>query len=461
MTKYFWMFACIAVLTFTACDGKGSGGTNDSVSEEYKLDETGDVVLTFLMWGTPEEKTAVYSVLKRFQTVQKEKGEPIGLKVISVDSLSYSDKLQTMFAGGTYPDVFYLHIQDFFKYASKGNLAPLDDYIKDEDFNAGDFYPQLMNAFTFEGTLFGVPKDWTSFVLYYNMDMFDKAGVAYPNDTWTWDDFLAAAKKLTIDVNGDKKIDQYGFIIETWADWYNSWIMQNDGMIFDDKGNWVFSRGANVDKNALAIQFVADLINVVGVAPSVDQSRQLGGGEAFMSGRVAMCMYGRWQMQKFKKVKDFRWNYAVLPYKVKKASTVVTVSLAIASQSPNKDAAWKLLKFVTSYEGQIFNAEAGTGVPSRISLVESDHYLKAPEVIKFQPHLAMKSSKADPFIIQLAYAKFAPANPYWLEVRQKMDEQFDEVFLGKQQAKDVILRLDKIINDIIEPQAIENIQVSE
>ena len=42
-----------------------------------------------------------------------------------------------------------------------------------------------------------------------------------------------------------------------------------------------------------------------------------------------------------------------------------------------------------------------------------------------------------------------------------MDEQFDEVFLGKQQAKDVILRLDKIINDIIEPQAIENVEVSE
>ncbi|OHD54750.1 MAG: hypothetical protein A2Y33_01895 [Spirochaetes bacterium GWF1_51_8] len=461
MARYFWMVACLFLLALPACDGKGGGGTNDSVANEFKLDETGDTVLTFLMWGTPEEKSSVYAVLKEFQKQQDAKGDHIGLKVISVDSLNYSDKLQTMFAGGTYPDVFYLHIQDFFKYASKGNLAALDDYVKEPDFNVGDFYPALMEKFTFEGTLYGVPKDWTSFVLYYNMDMFDKAGLSYPDDTWTWEDFLNAAKKLTVDYNGDKKIDQYGFIIETWADWYNSWIMQNDGMIFDDKGNWVFSRGANVDKNAKAIQYVADLINVVGVAPSIDQSKQLGGGEAFMSGRVAMCMYGRWQMLKFKKIKDFKWGYAVLPQNVKKAATVVAVSLAIAEQSPNKDAAWKLLKFITSFEGQIYTAEAGLAVPSRISLVESDHYLKAPEVIKYQPHLAMNSSKEDPFIIELAYGKFAPANAYWLEVRQKMDEQFDEVFLGKQQAKDVILRLDKIINDIIEPQAIENVEVSE
>ena len=58
-------------------------------------------------------------------------------------------------------------------------------------------------------------------ILYYNKDLFDKAGVAYPTNDWTWNDMLAAAKKLTLDTNKDGKIDQWGFavnnIVWVWA----------------------------------------------------------------------------------------------------------------------------------------------------------------------------------------------------------------------------------------------------
>lgn len=443
MKRAMWLsvtlFASIA-LFLSSCGKKATGGEGD-----FNLRETGDVVLTFMMWGEPEEKQAVFKVLKSFQDIYTN----VGLKVINVDSLSYPDKLQAMFAGGTPPDVFYLHCENFIDYASKGLLLPLDEYVTNPDFNFGDFYPELVNIFKFGGSLYGIPKDWTTFVLYYNQNLFDEAGLSYPDASWKWDDLLKAAKALTKDRNGDSVIDQYGFIIETWASWYYSWIKQNGGEIFDTSGNWVFADQKYLNKNAEAIQFIADMLNVHKVAPDIASAKQLGSYESFMAGRVAMCMYGRWAELKFKDIKNFKWGYSVLPHQTQRASCAVTVSYSIAKDTLHPTEAWELLQFLTSFEGQIFTAESGQAMPSRRSLIESEHYLKAPEVIKFQPQLAMEKAEDDPFVQELAYAYFPPMNSHWLEVRNKMDEQLEDVFLGNKDAKSVILSLDNDVNKIL------------
>ncbi len=452
VTRLTVLFAALLPLVFSACPGgKTSGGTESSI----KVRETGDVTLTFLMWGSPEENKSVAKILKQFQKENEEakKKDPkvklIGLKVITVDSLNYSDKLQAMFAGDTPPDVFYLHIQDFYKYASRDQLYDLNEFITADNYSIDDFYPELIKAFTFGDGLYGIPKDWTSFVLYYNMDLFKKYNIAAPTANWTWDDFLKAAKTLTVDENNDGIIDRYGFTIETWADWYYSWIMQNGGEVFDKNGSWVFAKGEYINKNAEAIQFLADMINVHKVAPDITTSRQLGNYESFMAGRVAMCIYGRWAELKFKDIQNFKWAYAPLPKKQQNASTVVTVALSIAGQTKQPDASWELLKFLTSKEGQVFTAETGLAVPSRKSLVSSKSYLEAPEVIKYQEQLKMTSPDNDPFITQLKYGKLPPNHPKWLEVRQKMDEQLEGVWLGKEEAKGAILRIDKIASEIL------------
>ncbi len=441
--------AALMPLLFTSCNG--GGGADSGI----KVREKGDVVLTFAMWGTPEENKSVAKILREFQKKNEEakKADPnvklIGLKVITVDSLNYSDKLLAMFAGNTPPDVFYLHIQDFYKYASKDSLYDLNEFIDSEGYDTSDFYPELIDSFTFGGSLYGIPKDWTSFVLYYNADLFKANGIAEPTADWTWADFRNAAKKLTVDEDKDGIVDRYGFTIETWADWYYSWIKQNGGEVFDKNDNWVFAKGEYINKNAEALQFIADLINVDKVSPDITTSKQLGNYESFMAGRVAMCMYGRWAELKFKDIQSFKWKYAPLPKKEKNASTVVTVALSMAVNTEHPDESWELLKYLTSYEGQIFTAESGIAVPSRKSLVNSDSYLKAPEVIKYQPQLSMTKSSEDPFISQLQVASFPPSHPKWLEVRQKMDEQLEGVFLGTEDAKSAIIRIDKIASEIL------------
>ena len=85
---------------------------------------------------------------------------------------------------------------------------------RSEEIAAADYYPQPMEAFTFDGELMCLPQNLSSLVVYYNRDLFDAAGLADPAMNWTWDDFLAAAQALTRDTDGDGAIDQFGAGIE-------------------------------------------------------------------------------------------------------------------------------------------------------------------------------------------------------------------------------------------------------
>jgi multiple sugar transport system substrate-binding protein len=168
---------------------------------------TGGSKLTFMYWGTPEEKETVLNYIKKFTNENPD----VQIEAILVDSLSFGQKLKTMIAGGTPPDVFYLDIEDFAGLAARGELLQLDDYLNRDknEVKPEDFFEAPFNEFRYKGRLYGIAKDFTTLVLYYNMNLFDKYNVAYPNDNWTWNDFLNAAKKLTKDVDGDGKIDIY------------------------------------------------------------------------------------------------------------------------------------------------------------------------------------------------------------------------------------------------------------
>lgn len=452
MKKTFKLMLLLAMsFALFACGDKDEADEDEvSLATVY---EEGDVNLTFMMWGSPKEKAAVYEVLSDFQQANPSTSgdyeTAVGIQVVHTDSLNYPDKLLAMYAGGEAPDVFYLFVEDFYRYASSGDLYPLDDFVTTEEFDLEDFYPDLVEKFMYGGSYFGVPKDWTSFVMYYNMDLFDAAGLPYPDGSWDWDEFLETAIALTVDEDGDGAVDQFGFLVEKWANWYYNWIKQAGGEIFDDNGEWVFADAKYLDANSRAIQFVADLVNVYGVSPSVENAQQMGSEEAFINQQTAMCMYGRWVQLKFRDIKDFRWNYAPLPHDEEVASVITTTALSISRDTAYPEEAWMLLDYITSYEGQIATAEFGLAVPSRKSLIESDHYLKAPDVIKFQDHLALDSSDEDPFIQAMENGCYIAKNAQFLEVRQKVDEQIEDVFYGLEDAKSKILTIDTMVSEIL------------
>src|SRR5699024_6703151 len=126
--------------------------------------------------------------------------------------------------------------EEFPNFAASGVLLDIDDFVKEdsEEVDIEDFAPSLLDAFTYEDKLYMLPTDWNSSIIHYNKEVFDDDGMDYPREDWTWEDFLEIAKQLTVDKDGDGKIDQYGFMVTDRLFNAAPWIYGAGGQFLND-----------------------------------------------------------------------------------------------------------------------------------------------------------------------------------------------------------------------------------
>lgn len=392
--------------------------------------------IRFMMWGGPEELETVKEYIVKFN----EKHPDIKVSIIHTQPSDFFDSIIALYLNKKSPDVFYVSREYFGSYLQKKMLLDLTPFVeKDREFNVGDFYPEILNSFKSGGKLYGLGKDFATLVLYYNKDMFDRAGVKYPDGKWTWNDFLAACKKLTKDEDGDGRPDRYGFVMESWFGEVCPWIWQNGGKIMED-GKCVIGTKENIEKNSQAVQFMLDLVWKHKVAQPPEVTRTIGTLSLFFSGRAAMCTYGRWACMNFRNIKDFRWDTSVLPYNKKRATTLFTVAYGISSQSERKEDAWKLVRFLTETEIQIDVAKSGQAIPVRMPVAQSHHFLKSKSLPEGLNHMANLES--------IQYAFFPPSPPEWPEMSKALDEEFEPMFSENRPAEKTLLTLQKRMDTI-------------
>ena len=156
---------------------------------------TASGTVSFSVWGDPAEKAAY----ERLVASSNQRQSRVTATLIHTPGQSdYLKRLAADFAGGTPADIVLLNYRRFGAYAARGALAPVGPYLAQSTTLApGDFYPEVIAAFTRDGQLVGIPQNVSSLVIYYNQRLFDQAGIPYPTDGWTWDDFLQAARALT------------------------------------------------------------------------------------------------------------------------------------------------------------------------------------------------------------------------------------------------------------------------
>jgi multiple sugar transport system substrate-binding protein len=266
----------------------------------------------------------------------------------------YGDKMLTQFAAGTAPDVFQVGDGDVAKWTAQGVLEDLDPYISgDKGNNPLDmnvFYPAVAAIGQVEGKTYLLTKDYSPLVLYYNKDLFDAAGVKYPDDTWTWDTFLDASKKLT------DPGKQWGVQLpDSWGDlvWYRGIspiIYQNGGKVISDDGKTTTGY-LNSPEVVEAVQWYVDLVKKEKVAPSKEDLAALSGVDLFQTGQVAMLWTGRWPLKDFQKNTDLHFGTAQLPQGKERANSICWAGFGMYSKSQNKDAAWAFLKYIAAEEG--------------------------------------------------------------------------------------------------------------
>ena len=332
----------LGVSMLVGCGSKQEGSSSEA--------NGGKTTIKFAMWGSMNEK---YNFIKSFE----EKNPDIKVDLMIIPEDSYSEKINSMIAGNSAPDVILAWECDINRFAKNGAIEKLDDYVSKSDLDVNDLIPATKDLTKLNNGIYGLPWSYASEILYYNKDLFDAAGVSYPNDNWTWQDFREAAKKLTIR-DGDT-VKQWGAnSIDFPGIWYSQMGQAGD-QIVDSNSNLSLGEGAKE-----ALKFESDLVNVDKVVPP--PSATSGNGiDLFTSGKAAMNRGGTWLIKTYSDIKDFKWDIAVLPKDKISYSSLHTGFFTISNSSKNKEAAWKFINYCMSEEGQTMISKA-TNNPSAI-----------------------------------------------------------------------------------------------
>lgn len=356
MIRKFVFGLLILVLLVSACGKKSASGS---------------VEITFMAWGAPEELAVWQKLADDFHAANAN----ITVKMDVSDWDSYWTKLDTLFAGGTPPDVFAMDAPLYLDWQSRDVLLNLQPYINKTSGFLDNFYPQTLAGYKLSDGYYGLPRDFQTIVLFYNKDMFDAAGVAYPTDKWTWDDLRAAAIKLTKDNNGDGKTDQYGFDCDLW-DMELCWseaIWSNGGEIVSADHTKTLVGEPNARK---AWQMFHDMIYVDKSMPDATAAAGYG-GDLFQAGVVALWPMGHWGVPGYATV-NYKWDVAPMPTGSSgRVTSVNSAGFVVAKASKHPDASWKFIEFALSKTGQTRLAELGLAIPVLKSVADSPVFLQA------------------------------------------------------------------------------------
>lgn len=397
--------------------------------------DRGKVTLRLLSWGNEREAKSLQSLVRDF-----EKAHPdIKVELQITPHARVFDKLMITTAGGRPPDVTRVSSMWFPPCAAKGLFEDLGAYVEqDKSFDLDDFYPEAVAAWgKFRGKLYCVPTDIDIYAMYYNKDMFDEADIPYPDWSWDWNMYLEAAKKLTR-TDADGRRVQWGTAVDQfWQDY----IYQNGGSIVSSD----LKRCTVNEPSAYeAIQWESDLINKHHVAPTADESAEVGAMKLFATGKIGMYISGSWAAElQFKDlITDFTYDVAPLPKGKKRVSFFGGAGYAMMSRSKHKEAAWKLLKWMTGPACQRRAAVQSQIIPSRRSVAESGAYLELK-----RPPMHRKV-----FLDMIKYGKADPPVSVAPEMTEIMNAEISLALLGKKPAKDACEKVKPVIDQLLRHQ---------
>jgi multiple sugar transport system substrate-binding protein len=285
---------------------------------------------------------------------------------------TYFNAISTQIAGGKVPDVVQVATEGQRLFASRGLVQPIDDYLARDKNEMAEYYAdtdphlrQLGSQSSPDGKTYYLPGEYNPMCIWYNVDMFHQAGVNEPDDTWTWDDFLAIAKKIA-------KPGVYGFRAEAaYFSGIMPWVLSNGGNILNS--GW--TKSVVTDPAVVeALSFMRSLV-AQGISPAPGGTFDPFG--AMAQSKLAMFGGGRWPIVNIRqlgivdKVKIVAW-----PRKAKQGSPIGFGAYPIMKASQNKEAAWAFVKFMASKEASTFFVQnGGTTVPLRRSVAQSQDFL--------------------------------------------------------------------------------------
>lgn len=345
----------------------------------------GKVKLSFQIWDNAQRQG-----MEAVAAAYMEKNPDVVIQVQVTSWDEYWTKLDAAAESNQLPDIFWMHTNQILKYADYGMLADVTNLYDDED---PDYYQKHFseisqnNAKGTDGRLYGVPKDKDTICLVYNKEMFDAAGVEYPNENWTWDDLTAASAAIY------EKTGKYGYM--AYADdqlGYWNFVYQAGGHILnEDKTKAGFTDPAT----RKGMEFYINLQKEPW-CPDQRYFAETNPGTAFMSEQGAMYLEGNWNLMSMMQnnaAMEGKWDVAVLPKCPDpvngdgRATISNGLCYSTGARGKNLEYAMDFLKFAGSEEGQRAQGLSGAAIPAYIGLEDTwisafDQFGYVPDVQK-------------------------------------------------------------------------------
>lgn len=372
----FSWFALIGLL-LAACGGPAqpaapaTGSQATAAADQAPATGSGQAVT--IRWRTRPSDDAEQKVYQNLADTANTnlKSQNITIRYEPGVNQGYFEKLKTELAAGNAPDIFWIgavELADFVKTGQVLDIKPLID--QDTSFKLTDFYDQTVQELSRDGKVYGLPRDVSTMVTYYNADLFKAAGLPTPKELadqgkWNWDALLSSAQKLT-----DASKQQYGLGFGNW--WGPSW-----GYFVNAAGGTIF----NADRTACGLNS-PDSIEGAKFARSLYDQKLLPVGDAdsealFNAGKIGMYFNGRWFMPGVKQNAKFSYEVAEMPQGKVKSTWLFWGPYLINAKTVDPKAAWAALKEITSSEAMGKVAAEGSNIPARKNQEAVDVFLKS------------------------------------------------------------------------------------
>jgi multiple sugar transport system substrate-binding protein len=410
-----------------------SGGCSSKERTEENI-----VTLRFMHFTSPELAPIYEKIVADF-----EKNHP-NIRIREEIGVAQT-QIQIQMAGNSAPDVIHLANKSLADFGTRDTLVDLRPYIERDNYDIDDFYSQAFEEGSVpSGAIYGMPTTGGPEVLYYNKGLFEEAGLSYPDEDWTWDDYLEAAKALTGDINQDGRIDQFGTTV-VGGYWASAlpWLWAAGGDLMNkDLSKCI----VNSPEAQTAIQFQVDLWNKYKVTPKATYAATMGGGQdMFIMGKLGMFVYLPWNtLNQFAKCKGLRWDMALVPKGSKGRFPRYTgESFSIWIGSNHKEESWEFLKYLCGKEVSALFAEENW-MPARKSIAKST-FIK--EDTPYHEEVYLESMK---------YARSLSSIPYLGGQGGRMagiwSTQIVLVRLGKQTVAEALKKIEKQVNAVLDEE---------
>lgn len=438
---------CAVVMTISGCSGGGSSSTGSTPatqsgseattsSQEAQSEEKQSI--RFMWWGGETRHKATVEAMDIFH--RDNPNITVNAEYSGWDG--YFDKLITQLAANTGPDVVQLSYTNASEYVARKQIVSLDSYVG-STIQTEKLSSDTLDMYRFDGSLYAVPTGVSTSLLFYNKDYFDKAGIDYPTDQWTWNDYISAAEKLTMDTDGDGKTDVWGTAdlnAQMGSDLgFKKYLYERGGKLWSDD---LKTTAFNTPEGLAAVEFIKKPLDS-GIMPPLEiTASNPQNVDDFQVGRVAMIVNTSPKTQTYMS-SELNFGIERTPRGESKDAFWINPSMvySITTSSQHPDSAAKLIDFMVNNleAGAILKLERGAPANSEIRDAISDS-LSEEEKLMFE--CINKSTSDD--IQNEAF----PAG--YMELHALMQREFENMMFGKYTPEELLDLLETEGNKIFQ-----------